>query len=111
MVTQKVEATTNAAGEWSMDLIVNGEGDSATTTWTIEGYNQFVVRVFEAKSLFIPLDIDITLGDLERTSPQNLKAARDASIARLIVVSAYGEYEALPESQRRASDLVLVKGV
>ena len=34
-----------------------------------------------------------------------------ASIARLIVVSAYGEYEALPESQRRASDLVLVKGV
>ena len=56
-------------------------------------------------------DIDITLGDLERTSPQNLKAARDASIARLIVVSAYGEYEALPESQRRASDLVLVKGV
>lgn len=111
VVTQKVEATTNAAGEWSMDLIVNGEGDSATTTWTIEGYNQFVARVFEAKSLFIPLDIDITLGDLERTSPQNLKAARDASIARLIVVSAYGEYEALPKSQRRASDLVLVKGV
>ena len=111
VVTQKVEATTNAAGEWSMDLIVNGEGDSATTTWTIEGYNQYVAKVFEVKSLFIPLDLDITLGDLEKTSPQNLKAAKDAGIARLIVVAAYSEYEALPESQRRASDLVLVKGV
>ncbi|RCW84069.1 hypothetical protein [Paracoccus lutimaris] len=110
VVTQKVEATTGAAGEWSMDLIVNGEGDTAGTTWTIEGYNQFVAKVFEAKSLFIPLDLDITLGDLEKTSAQNLKAAKDASIARLIVVTAYSEYEALPESQRRASDLVLVKG-
>jgi hypothetical protein len=111
VVTQKVEATTGVAGEWSMDLIVNGEGDAASTTWTIEGYNQYVAKVFEVKSLFIPLDLDITLGDLEKTSPQNLKAAKDAGIARLIVVAAYSEYEALPESQRRASDLVLVKGV
>ena len=111
VVTQKVEATTGVAGEWSMDLIVNGEGDGASTTWTIEGYNQYVAKVFEVKSLFIPLDLDITLGDLEKTSPQNLKAAKDAGIARLIVVAAYSEYEALPESQRRASDLVLVKGV
>ena len=111
VVTQKVEATTGVASEWSMDLIVNGEGDAASTTWTIEGYNQYVAKVFEVKSLFIPLDLDITLGDLEKTSPQNLKAAKDAGIARLIVVAAYSEYEALPESQRRASDLVLVKGV
>ena len=110
VVTQKVEATTGVAGEWSMDLIVNGEGDAASTTWTIEGYNQYVAKVFEVKSLFIPLDLDITLGDLEKTSPQNLRAAQDAGIARLIVVAAYSEYAALPESQRRASDLVLVKG-
>ena len=111
VVTQKVETTTNAEGEWAVDLIVNGEGDGASTTWTIEGYDQYVARVFAVKSLFIPVDLDITLGDLEKTSPQNLRAAQDAGMARLIVVGAYSEYEALPESQRRASDLVLVKGV
>ncbi len=110
VVTQKVETTTNAEGEWAVDLIVNGEGDGASTTWTIEGYDQYVARVFAVKSLFIPVDLDITLGDLEKTSPQNLRAAQDAGIARLIVVAAYSEYAALPESQRRASDLVLVKG-
>ena len=111
VVTQKVETTTNAEGEWAVDLIVNGEGDGASTTWTIEGYDQYVARVFAVKSLFIPVDLDITLGDLEKTSPQNLRAAQDAGMARLIVVGAYSEYEALPESQRRASDLVLEKGV
>lgn len=111
IVTQKVETTTNAQGEWQMDLIVNGEGDGASTTWTIEGYDQYVERVFAVKSLFIPVDLDITMGDLEKTSPQNLRAAQDAGIARLIFVAAYSEYEALPEPQRRASDLVLVKGV
>ena len=111
VVTQKVETTTNAEGEWAVDLIVNGEGDGASTTWTIEGYDQYVARVFAVKSLFIPVDLDITLGDLEKTSPQNLRAAQDAGIARLIVVAAYSEYTARPESQRRASDLVLVKGV
>ena len=110
VVTQKVETTTNAEGEWAVDLIVNGEGDGASTTWTIEGYDQYVARVFAVKSLFIPVDLDISLGDLEKTSPQNLRAAQDAGIARLIVVAAYSEYAALPESQRRASDLVLVKG-
>ena len=110
VVTQKVETTTNAEGEWAVDLIVKGEGDGASTTWTIEGYDQYVARVFAVKSLFIPVDLDITLGDLEKTSPQNLRAAQDAGIARLIVVAAYSEYAALPESQRRASDLVLVKG-
>ena len=110
VVTQKVETTTNAEGEWAVDLIVNGEGDGASTTWTIEGYDQYVARVFAVKSLFIPVDLDITLGDLEKTSAQNLKAAKDGSVARLIFVSDYAEYAALPEAQRRESDLVLVKG-
>ena len=109
VVTQKVEATTNAAGEWSMDLIVNGEGDSATTTWTIEGYNQFVVRVFEAKSLFIASALPISLGDLEKTSAQNLKAAREGNSSRLLVVRDHALYQALPATQRRSSDIVLVK--
>lgn len=110
IVTQKVEATTDATGAWAMDLIVNGEGDTAGTSWTIEGYNQYVTKVFEVKSLFIPLALPVTLGDLEKTSAQNQKAARDGSVARLIYVSDYSEYAALPELQRRESDLVLVKG-
>ena len=110
IVTQKVEATTDAAGAWSLDLIVNGEGDSAATTWTIEGYNQYVAKVFEVKSLFIATDQAITLGDLEKTSPQNLKAAQAAGVSRLIVVDDFGEYEDLPASQKRATDIVLVKG-
>lgn len=110
IVTQKVEATTDAAGAWSMDLIVNGDGDAASTTWTIEGYNQYVVRVFEVKSLFIAADLDVTLGDLEKTSAQNAKAAKDASQPRLLIVDSLTEYNALPAAQRRASDLVFVRG-
>lgn len=93
-----------------MDLIVNGEGDAASTTWTIEGYNQYVAKVFEVKSLFILLDLDITLGDLERPACRTSRRRRMPASARLIAYQAYSEYEALPESQRRASDLVLVKG-
>lgn len=110
IVTQKVEATTDATGAWTMDLIVNGEGDTAGTSWTVEGYDQYVAKVFEVKSLFIPLALPTTLGDLEKTSAQNLRAARDGGIARLIIVSDYSEYAALPDMQRRDSDLVLVKG-
>ncbi len=110
IVTQKVEATTGVDGAWSLELIVNGEGDSAATTWTIEGYNQYVAKVFEVKSLFIATDQDITLGDLEKTSPQNLKAAQAAGVSRLIVVDDFSEYEGLPANQKRATDVILVKG-
>ena len=110
IVTQKVEATTGLDGSWSIDLLVNGDGSNAATTWPVEGYNQYVAKVFEVKSLFIPVALPTTLGDLEKTSAQNLKAAKDGSVARLIFVSDYAEYAALPEAQRRESDLVLVKG-
>ncbi|WP_246098653.1 hypothetical protein [Paracoccus laeviglucosivorans] len=110
IVTQKVEATTNAQGEWTMALIVNGEGDTASTSWTIEGYNQFVAKVFEVKALFIATALPITLGDLEKTSAQNLKATRDSGLSRLIVVDAFAEYEELPLIQRRENDIVLVRG-
>ncbi|UFM65219.1 hypothetical protein LOS78_16370 [Paracoccus sp. MA] len=109
VVTQKVEATTNAQGEWALALIVNGEGETAGTSWTIEGYNQYVAKVFEAKALFLASGLEITLGDLEKTSAQNLKAAREAGLARLILAADYDSYQAMPENQRRQNDLVVVK--
>ena len=111
VVTQKIEATTNAQGEWALQLIVNGEGDTAGTTWTIEGYNQYVAKVFEVKSLFVTSPLETTLGELEKTSAQNLRAARDASLSRLILTDDYDEYAALPESQKRDGDIVLVRGI
>lgn len=110
VVTQKVEATTGQDGAWSLDLIVNGEGVTAGTTWTMEGYNQYVAKVFEAKALFIATSLDITLGDLEKTSAQNLKAAQNAAISRLIVVDNFTEYETLSANQKRDTDIILVRG-
>lgn len=110
VVTQQVEATTDAQGGWSLDLIVNGEGERAGTTWTIAGYNQYVAKVFEAKSLFLASALATTLGDLERSSAQNLRAAREGNAARLISVPDYDRYLALPESQRRPNDLLVVDG-
>lgn len=109
IVTQKVEATTNAQGVWSLALIVNAEGDSAATSWTVEGFDPYVAKVFEAKSLFIASALPIALGDLEKTSAQNLKAAREGTSARLLVVRDHALYQALPATQRRSSDIVLVK--
>ncbi|MCV2447307.1 hypothetical protein [Paracoccus sp. DMF] len=109
VVTQKVEATTDAQGAWSLALIVNAEGDGAATTWTIEGFDRYVARVFEAKSLFIASTLPIALGDLEKTSAQNLKAAKEGNTARLLVVPDHALYQALPAAQRRSSDIVLVK--
>nr|WP_155097030.1 hypothetical protein [Paracoccus aestuariivivens] len=110
IVTQKVETTTNARGEWTMELIVNGDGHNAATSWTIEGYNQFVSKVFEVKSLFIASPLTISLGDLEKSSGLNLKAARDGGNCRLLSVSGFAEYAQLPENQQRETDIVLVTG-
>lgn len=109
IVTQKVEATTDAQGHWHMDLIVNAEGDTASTNWTVEGYNQYVTKVFEVKGLFIATALETSLGDLEKTSAQNLKAAKESSISRLILVNSFAEYAALPDNQKRGTDVVLVK--
>lgn len=108
IVTQRVEATTNAQGEWSLALLVNAEGDTAGSSWTVEGYNQYVAKVFEVKGMFIASAQDITLGDLERTSAQNMKAAKEGGVGRLIVAQDFSGYEALPFGQKRDNDLVLV---
>lgn len=110
IVTQKVEATTNAAGAWSLELLVNGEGENNSTVWTVEGYNNYVSKVFEAKGVFIPVNVNATLAALESTSSQNIKAAKDTSIPRIIIVETRAEYDALSESQRRDNDIIIVKG-
>lgn len=110
IVTQKVEATTRLDGSWSIDLLVNGEGSNAATTWTVEGYNQYVAKVFEAKGIFVPVGVNATLADLESTSANNIKAAKDLTLARIIIVDSYVEYSALPAAQRRSTDIVIVRG-
>lgn len=77
--------------------------------WSIEAYNQYVTKVFEVKALFIATSLATSLGDLEKTSAQNLKAAKDTSVSRLILVDSFAEYAALPEPQKRGNDVVLVK--
>ncbi|WP_199260744.1 hypothetical protein [Paracoccus binzhouensis] len=109
MVTQKVEATTDAQGAWSRPLIVNAEGAAAGTSWTIEGYDPCIAKVFELKSLFIATPRPITLADLEKTSAQSLRAARESDAARLIVAASHDEYETLPAERKRSNDIVLIK--
>ncbi|MFC3569256.1 hypothetical protein [Paracoccus simplex] len=109
VVTQKVEATTDAQGAWSLPLIVNAEGAAAGTSWTIEGYDPYIAKVFELKSLFIATPLAITLADLEKTSAQNLRAAREGDAARLIVTASHDAYEALPADRKRGNDIVLIK--
>lgn len=111
IVTQKVEATTDADGRWSMDLIVNGEGQGGTTTWSVTIYNQYAVSVHTVKALFIPVNAAITLASLESTSAANIAAAKDASKSRVLIVQDMAEYAALPANQRRDNDIVIVRPV
>ena len=84
IVTQRVETTTDENGAWSLDLIVNGEGDLATSSWSIEGYNNFVTSVFKSPNLFIATADPTTLSDLEKVSAANLAAAKSAALSRFI---------------------------
>lgn len=111
VVTRPVEATTAANGAWSLDLIVNGEGEAGSTTWNIELFNEYAISVHKITGLFIATDTAITLGDLEKVSAANKTAATMAGKVRLIVVTNYAEYEALPPNQKRADDVILVSGV
>lgn len=111
IITQQVEATTGADGRWTMPLIVNGEGKSATTSWSVEIFNEFAVSVHKVENLFIATANPITLGDLEKISAANKIAATEAVRSRLIVVTTYAEYIALPADQKRDNDVVLVSGI
>ena len=54
--------------------------------------------------------VSFTLADLERTSANNIKSAKDLTVARIVVVESYTEYTALPAAQRRSNDIVIVRG-
>lgn len=108
IVTNTESTTTDADGEWSLDLIVNGEGAGAATTWTITGYDQDVVQVFQYKGIFIPVAVAAPMTALFNTSPSNIKAAKDNSLVRIISAANYAAYLALPAGQRRDNDLVII---
>lgn len=110
IVSQKIEATTNERGEYQLELIVNGEGENAATAWDVTGYNAFVEPVFQSRGLFVATADPATMSEIERTSEINRKAARDGVLGRLIYVESLAEYQALPASQRRDSDTLLVLG-
>ena len=108
IVTTTESTTTDENGNWSLDLIVNGEGAYAATTWTITGYDQDVNKVFEYKVLFVPVAVDAPMTALHQASPGNIKAAKDNSLVRVITALNYADYLALPSGQRRYNDLVVI---
>lgn len=108
VVTRTEDATTGPDGAWTLDLLVNGEGSFATTTWTITGYGPDVKQVFEYRNIFIPVAVPAALTALNETSANNIKAAKDNSMVRQIATPNYAAYLALPANQRRANDHVLI---
>jgi len=111
IVTNRVQATTDDQGAWSLDLIVNGEGENATSSWAVEIFNEFAASVHKVQNLFIATGDPITLGDLEKISAANKQAATDAAKSRLVIATTFKEYADLPAAQKRAADVVLVTGV
>lgn len=106
---RKLDTTTAEDGTWSLSLIVNGEGRNGSSSWTIEAYDNGLVEVYKVEGLFILTDTDIRLDDLEGITAANKVAAGSANIARTLVADSLEDYQALPESQRRDSDIVLRK--
>lgn len=108
IVTTTESTTTDENGNWVLNLIVNGEGAYAATTWTVTGYDQDVTKVFEYKGLFVPVAVDAPMTALHQASPGNIKAAKDNSLVRVITALNYADYLALPAAQRRENDLIII---
>lgn len=108
IVTTTESTTTDENGNWTLDLLVNGEGTYATTTWTVEGFDENVKPVFKYTGLFIPTDVDATMTALHQASAANIKAAKDNSLVRVVAALNYADYLAMPSGQRRDNDLVAV---
>ena len=127
ITTYQVEATTNDDGEWEVPLIVNGEGKDATTTWTVELFDQFAKSVAKHTGLFIAGPARIDLGDLRRAllartprlgppglgraSPAKAANAKSAAAVRFVTADSREEYDEWPEGQKQLNDVVLVPGV
>ena len=108
IVTSTESTTTDENGNWSLDLIVNGEGQKASTTWTFTGYYPGVTKVFEVRGIFIPVAVPASLTALNETSAANIRAAKDSAMVRQITAPNYEAYLALPANQRRDNDHVLI---
>lgn len=108
IVTTTESTTTDENGNWVLNLIVNGEGAYAATTWTVEGFDENVKPVFKYTGLFVPVAVDAPMTALHQASPGNIKAAKDNSLVRVITALNYADYIALPAAQRRENDLVVI---
>lgn len=108
IVTTTESTTTDENGDWVLNLIVNGEGAYAATTWTVEGFDENVKPVFKYTGLFVPVAVDAPMTALHQASPGNIKAAKDSSLVRVITALNYADYLALPAGQRRENDLVVI---
>ena len=108
IVTRMEDATTGPDGTWTLNLLVNGEGSFATTTWTVTGYSPDVQKVFEYRNIFIPVAVPASLTALNETSAANIRAAKDSAMVRQITAPNYEAYLALPANQRRDNDHVLI---
>lgn len=109
IASRKVDATTGADGSWSLSLIVNGEGRHGSSSWTIEAYDATLVSIYRVEKLFILTTADILLDDLEQVSIANKTAAAAAGTSRTLVADSLEEYLALPEANRKPSDIILRK--
>ena len=108
IVTTTESTTTDENGNWVLNLIVNGEGAYAATTWTVEGFDENVKPVFKYTGLFVPVAVDAPMTALHQASPGNIKAAKDNSLVRVVPALNYADYLALPAAQRRENDLVVI---
>ena len=109
IASRKVDATTGADGSWSLSLIVNGEGRHGTSSWRIEAYDATLVPIYSVEDLFLLNTAEILLDDLQQISIANKTAASAAGISRTLAADSLEEYLAMPETQRRPSDIVLRK--
>lgn len=108
---RKLDTTTAEDGSWSLPLIVNGEGRHGSSSWTIEAYDNALTPVYKVEGLFILTSADIRLDDLEGASAANKAAAGAANMSRILAADSLDDYLAIPEGQRRDSDIVLRKVV
>lgn len=109
IASRKVDATTGPDGSWSLSLIVNGEGRHGSTTWRIEAYDAAIVPIYTVENLFLLTTAEILLDDLEQITAANKTAALAAGTSRVLAADTLAEYLAMPEAQRKATDIVIRK--
>ncbi|MGN7870961.1 hypothetical protein [Paracoccus sp. 22332] len=108
---RKIDATTGMDGRWSLDLLVNGEGRHGSSSWKIEAFDNVMMSIFSVDKLFVINTAEMLLDDLEQVTAANEVAAKAAGMSRILAADDLAEYQAMPEAQRRPTDIVFVKDV